>query len=90
MAESTNDPLLALVHERGMIDDLQRDEVAAEAARNGKPVIQVLNDMGIVDTFTCLQIIADHLGTEVVEINEGNLILEDKEGKYSLKWVDYL
>ncbi len=73
MAESTNDPLLALIHERGMIDDLQREEVAAEAARNGKPVIQVLNDMGMVDTFSALQVIADHLGTEVVEINESNL-----------------
>lgn len=73
MAELTNDPLLALIHERGMIDDLQREEVAAEAGRNGKPVIQVLNDMGIVDTFTSLQVIADHLGTEVVDINEGDL-----------------
>jgi len=73
MAENTNDPLLALIHERGMLDDLQREEVAAEAARNGKPVIQVLNDMGIVDTFTSLQVIADHLGTEVVDIVESDL-----------------
>ena len=51
MADAANDPLLALIHERGMIDDLQRDEVGAEADRNGKPVIQVLNDMGIVDIF---------------------------------------
>jgi type IV pilus assembly protein PilB len=73
MADAANDPLLALIHERGMIDDLQRDEVGAEADRNGKPVIQVLNDMGIVDTFTSLQVMADYLGTEVVEINDGDL-----------------
>ncbi len=76
MADAANDPLLSLVRERGMLDDLQRDEVAAEADRNGKPVIQVLNDMGIVDTFTSLQVIADHLGTEVVEINAYDLTPE--------------
>lgn len=59
-----------------MLDDLQRDEVAAESERNGKPVIQVLNDMGIVDTFTSLQVIADHLGTEVIEINSNDLTPE--------------
>lgn len=59
-----------------MLDDLQRDEVAAESDRNGKPVIQVLNDMGIVDTFTSLQVIADHLGTEVIEINSNDLTPE--------------
>ena len=59
-----------------MIDDLQREEVIAEAGRNGKPVIQILNDMGIVDTFTSLQAIADHLGTEVVDINESELTPE--------------
>ena len=76
MADAANDPLLSLVRERGMLDDLQRDEVAAESDRNGKPVIQVLNDMGIVDTFTSLQVIADHLGTEVIEINSNDLTPE--------------
>jgi type IV pilus assembly protein PilB len=76
MADAAHDPLLALIQERGMIDDLQRDEVIAEAERNGKPVMQILNDMGIVDTYTSLQAIADHLGTEVVDINESELTPE--------------
>ena len=76
MADAAHDPLLSLIQERGMIDDLQREEVIAEAGRNGKPVIQILNDMGIVDTFTSLQAIADHLGTEVVDINESELTPE--------------
>jgi type IV pilus assembly protein PilB len=76
MAEAANDPLLSLIHERGMIDDLQREEAAAEAGRTGKPVIQVLNDMGMVDTYTSLQVMAQHLGTEVVDIQEAELTPE--------------
>jgi len=76
MADAANDPLLALIHERGMIDDLQREEVVAESGRTGKPTIQVLNDMGIVDTSSSLQVMADHLGTEVVDISDAGLTPE--------------
>lgn len=76
MADAANDPLLALIHERGMIDDLQREEAAAEAGRTGKSMIQVLNDMGIVDTYTSLQVMAEHLGTEVVDIQDSDLTPE--------------
>lgn len=76
MADAANDPLLALIHERGMIDDIQREEVAAESGRTGKPIIQVLNDMGVVDTYTSLQVMAEHLGTEVVDIQESDLTPE--------------
>ncbi len=62
-------PLLSLVKEQGLIDDLQLDEVLQEQNRTGKPIGQILNDFGIVETETQLQIIAAHLGTEVVDLS---------------------
>lgn len=69
-------PLLALIKERGLIDDLQLDEVVQEQTRHGKPVGQVLQDLGIVDSYTLLQLQADHLGTDVADINESEITPE--------------
>jgi type IV pilus assembly protein PilB len=69
MAESSN-PLLALLQERGLIDDLQLEEVSQELQRSGAPVIQVLQDFGLLDMDTILQVLAEHLHTEVVEIRD--------------------
>lgn len=76
MADISSNPLLALIRERGLADDMQLEEVMAEHARTGRPVGQILLDYGIVDTDTQLQIIAEHLGTEVVTINELDLTPE--------------
>lgn len=76
MADISSNPLLALIRERGLADDMQLEEVMAEHARTGRPVGQVLLDYGIVDTDTQLQIIAEHLGTEAVTINELDLTPE--------------
>ncbi len=62
-----------LVQERGLIDDLQLEEVTQEATRTGKPISQILSDFGLVDTVSQLQIIADHLVTEIVDIKESDL-----------------
>jgi type IV pilus assembly protein PilB len=75
MAETSN-PLLSLVKERGLIDDLQFEEVTQEQSRSGKPMGQILKDFGLVDTSTQLQIISEHLGTDVVEIREADLTPE--------------
>lgn len=73
MADYISNPLLALVREQGLIDDLQLEEVQQEQIRSGKPVEQVLHETGIVETETQLQIIAAHLGTEVVDISEAEI-----------------
>ena len=70
MQESASDPLLALIRERGLLDDLQLDEAMQEQARTGKPIGQILSDLGFVDMETQLQIMADHVGTEVINLNE--------------------
>jgi type IV pilus assembly protein PilB len=76
MSDAASSPLLALIKERSLIDDLQFEEVVQEQARTGKPIGQILNDMGIVDTFTQLQVISEHLGTDIAEIKESELTPE--------------
>ncbi len=69
MQDYTSDPLLSLIKERGLIDDLQFEEVQQEMSRSGKSSGEVLSDFGLVDTETQLQLIADSLGTEVVNLD---------------------
>ena len=76
MADVTSIPLLALIQERGLVDDLQLEEVAQEHTRSGKSVIQTLQDFGLLDLETILQLMADHLGTEVVELRDLELTSE--------------
>ncbi len=76
MAEFVSNPLLELIKERSLLDDLQLEEVLQEHGRSGKPIAQLLHDFGFIDRDTQLQIIADHLGTEVVQIQEKDLTPE--------------
>ncbi len=69
MSDYISDPLLALIRERGLIDDLQFEEISQEQSRTGKSFSQILADFGLVDTETQLQIMAEHLGTEVVNLD---------------------
>src|SRR5207247_3839548 len=73
MSNIFSHPLHALVKERNLIDDLQAEEVLQEHTRSGKPIDQILSDFGLVDTDTQLQIVAEHLGTEVVSLNGADL-----------------
>ena len=73
MAETASNPLLALLQERGLIDDMQVEEVSQEQTRSGKPMVQVLQDLGVLDLNTLLEVMADHLHTEVVEIREAEI-----------------
>lgn len=68
MADEITSPLLALVREQGLIDDLQFEEVSAEIKRSGTPVFQILQDFGIMDVDAILQVMANHLGAEVVSL----------------------
>ncbi len=70
MPETTTHPLLAIVRDRGLADDMQLEEVQAELSRTGRPVGDVLADFGILDKDTQLQLIAEYLGTEVVRLEE--------------------
>ncbi len=76
MSDIVSHPLLALIKERSLVDDLQIEEVVQEHTRTGKPIGQILQDFSLVDLDTQLQIIAEHLGTQVVEIREADLTPE--------------
>src|SRR5438552_791162 len=76
MSDISSIPLLALIQERGLVDDLQLEEVAQEHTRSGKPVIQTLQDFGLLDLETVIPIMADHPGTEVVELHNLELTPE--------------
>ena len=68
MSEEISSPLLTLIRENGLIDDLQYEEVAGEIKRSGTPVIQVLQDFGIMKLDDILHVEATALGTEVVSL----------------------
>lgn len=73
MADITAHPLLGLLKDRDLLDDMQLEDVVQEHQRNGKPVSQILQDFGFLDIDSQLQVIADHLGTEVVTIRESEI-----------------
>jgi type IV pilus assembly protein PilB len=70
MAEDISDPLLSLVKENGLVDDLQYEEVVAEFKRSSTPVVQLLQDFGIMNLDDVLQVMAHHLGTSVVSVRD--------------------
>ncbi len=73
MPQETTNPLLLLVKGQELIDDLQYEEVLAEHKRSGTPVMQILQDFGIMDADAILQAIANHLGAEVVSLSDREL-----------------
>jgi type IV pilus assembly protein PilB len=70
MAEEVSSPLLSLVRELGLIDDLQYEEVAAELKRGGTPAFQLLQDFGIMQLDDILQVMANYIGTKVVSLRD--------------------
>jgi type IV pilus assembly protein PilB len=70
MPDEVNSPLLNLLREQGMLDDLQFEEVAGEFQRSAAPVTQLLQDFGIMKLDDILHVMAHSLGTEVVSLKD--------------------
>jgi type IV pilus assembly protein PilB len=70
MPEEISNPLLSLVRDQGLLDDLQYEEVVAELKRSGAPVFQLLQDFGIMKVDDILHVMASNLGTEVVSLRD--------------------
>jgi type IV pilus assembly protein PilB len=70
MSDEISDPLLSLVKDNGLVDDLQYEEVVAELKRSGTSVIQLLQDFGIMNLDDILQVIAHHMGSQVVSLRD--------------------
>jgi type IV pilus assembly protein PilB len=73
MADDASHPLLTLVKDQTLIDDLQYEEVLGEFKRTGKPVSQILQDFGIMDLDSILQVMSNHLGAPVVTLSQRDL-----------------
>jgi type IV pilus assembly protein PilB len=76
MAEDISSPLLALIKEQGLIDDLQYEDVLAEIKRSNAPAIQVLQDFGIMKLDDILHVEATYLGTEVISLRDREISAE--------------
>ena len=70
MSEEYSNPLLSLIKDQSMIDDLQYEEVVAELKRSNAPAIQLLQDFGIMKLDDILHVIAGHIGADVVSLND--------------------
>ena len=70
MSDDISDALLNLLHDQGMLDDLQFEEVGAEVKRSGNSSAQVLQDFSIFKQDDLLQVIANALGSEVVPLKD--------------------
>jgi len=76
MSDDISHPLLSLIKDQGLIDDLQYEESLGEFKRTGKPISQILQDSGVLDLDTILQAIGSHLGAPVVTLQERDLTPE--------------
>ncbi len=70
MSEEYSNPLLSLIRQQGMLDDIQYEEVVAEIQRTNAPPTQVLQDFGIMKLDDILHVVANALGTEVVQLKD--------------------
>lgn len=70
MPTQISNPFLALLQERQLLDDMQIEAVKEEHIRTGKSVEEILVDFGLMDMQTQLQVKADFLGTEVVDLSK--------------------
>ena len=64
------DPLLVLINEHGLADVLDLEKVQGEHNLSGKPIGKLLQDEGILGTAEQLELIAEFLGTDVIDLTE--------------------
>ncbi len=79
MSDAISNPLLGLLRDQQMLDDLQLEEINEELNRSENPAIQIIKDLGYMDLDTVLQVIADYLGAAVIPVEAGMVTDELKE-----------
>jgi type IV pilus assembly protein PilB len=72
MSDFNINPLLELVKSKGLLDDLQFEDVQEEIARSAKSPMQILQDFGIMDMASILRVVADELAAEVVNLDRAD------------------
>ena len=79
MSEVISNPLLSLLRDQEMLDDLQLEEINEELNRSGNPVMDIIKDYGYMDVDSMLQVVSGYLGAEVMQVNPGMVTDELKE-----------
>ena len=62
--------LLSFLRDNGKIDQEQMTEMLEEQARSGKPIEDVVSNSGTIGMKTVYEMIAQGLGTEVVDVSK--------------------
>lgn len=71
-----NDPLLALLTENGLITDAQIDDIVEEHSRTGHSIRSIVIDNGIVNEDDLLMLIANQLGTTVIDLAQMDIPID--------------
>jgi len=61
-------PLLNLIAERQLADPMDLEGVQGEHNLSGDPICKLLNDQGVLDLASQLELMAEYLGTDVIDI----------------------
>jgi type IV pilus assembly protein PilB len=61
--------LLSFLRDNGKIDQLQMTDLLEEQSRSGKPIEDVISNSGVISLTEMYQLIAQALGTEVVDLS---------------------
>ena len=67
-AKESNDALLTLIFDSGLVTEEQLQEINEEHERSGKPVRNILLDMGLIGEDQLLDIIAEDRGSAVINL----------------------
>ena len=70
--ELLTDPLLVLIKEAGLAEVTDLEKVQGEHNLSGKGVSKLLQDEGILGMAEQLELIAEFLGTDVIDLSEVN------------------
>ena len=68
MSDTLSDPLLGLLRDQQMLDDLQLEEVSEALNKGASNTIAAIKELGFMDGETVLQIVADYLGAPVLPV----------------------
>ena len=63
-------PLLSLIAERQLAEALDLEAVQGEHNLSGESIYKLLHDQGILDLASQLELMAEYLGTDVIDVNE--------------------
>ena len=89
MTDLTNQPLLALIRDRGLIDDMQLEEVLGEHTRSGRPIAAVLVDYDVFHDLLDELEIRRAIAESEVSIREGRgipneVVMQELRERYGL------